>query len=181
MTFTDALILAAESHRGSRDSGGVEYIKHPLHLAHLLKIRGYSNECQMTALLHDVVEDTAKTIDDIIDAGAPESVVIALQLLTHVTDEEFIEKKQKEFIDQDITPRFAKIRAKEEEYFKYIRNLSKNDIAKAVKLVDLEHNSDISRIPEKDIENWSGREYIGRRNMKYAIARKILTGGTVGY
>ena len=181
MTFTDALIISAESHRDMRDSGGVEYIKHPLHLAHLLKVRGLSNECQMAALLHDVVEDTKTTIEELIAKGAPESVIIAIKLLTHVRDEDYVTLMIATFIESGLNPRFAKIRAKEEEYFRYIRNIGKNDIARAVKLVDLEHNSDISRIPQKDMDDWNTREYIGRRNMKYAIARNILTGGRVGY
>lgn len=181
MTFTDALIISAESHRDMWDSGGVEYIKHPLHLAHLLKVRGYSNECQMTALLHDVVEDTKTTIEDLIAKGAPESVIIAIKLLTHIRDEAYVSEMTTKFIETGLNPRFAKMRAKEEEYFRYVRNIGKNDIARAVKLMDLEHNSDISRIPQKDMDNWDTREYIGRRNMKYAIARNILTGGRVGY
>ena len=182
MTFTDALIIAAEAHRGVKDAGDVDYIKHPLHLAHLLKIRGYSNECQMTALLHDVLEDSDKfTETDLIERGIPESVMIALQLLNHKVDSEFVDKTTADYISQGINAKFARIRAKEDEYMKYIRRLSKNDIARAVKLADLEHNSDFTRIKESDLDDWKTREYIGRRSMKYAVARHFLTGGRVGY
>lgn len=182
MTFTDALIIAAEAHRGVKDSGDVDYIKHPLHLAHLLKISGYSNECQMTALLHDVLEDSDKFSEtDLINKGMPESVMIALQLLNHQPDKDFIDSHTAELIAQCINPKFARIRAKEEEYMRYIRRLAKNDIARAVKLADLEHNSDFTRIKESDLDDWKQREYIGRRSMKYAVARHFLTGGRVGY
>lgn len=165
------------------DGGGIDYIKHPLHLAHLLKIRGYSNECQMAALLHDVLEDAGDRFSesDLIARGVPESVMIALRLLTHVVDREYIEKHTQELVAQGISRHFARVRSKEEEYMIYIRRLAKNDIARAVKIADLEHNSDISRIKDSDFEDFSTSEYIGRRNMKYAKARHFLTGGRVGY
>jgi hypothetical protein len=70
--------------------------------------------------------------------------------------------------------------AKEEEYFAYIRKLARNDIAREVKMADLEHNSDIRRIKQSDLENFKQRAYIGRRTMKYAIALNMLRGGRVG-
>lgn len=183
-TFTDALIIAAECHRNIADGGGVDYIKHPLHLAHELKIRGYSNECQMAALLHDVLEDGDPAIYNeayLISHGVPESVMVALRLLNHVRDDAFIATHTEILVNQGVNPKFAKVRAKEEEYMRYVRKLAKNDIARAVKIADLEHNSQISRIKESDLEDFKTREYIGRRNMKYAAARSYLTGGRVGY
>lgn len=184
-TFTDALIIAAECHRNITDGGGVDYIKHPLHLANELKIRGYSNECQMAALLHDVLEDGDPAIFNeayLISRGVPESVMAALRLLNHVRDEAFVTAHTDMLVSTHaMNPRFAKVRAKEEEYMRYIRRLAKNDIARAVKIADLEHNSQISRIKESDLEDFKTREYIGRRNMKYAAARNYLTGGRVGY
>jgi len=182
MTFTDALIIAANAHDGVNDAGGVEYIKHPLHVYHILKMKGVSNETLMIGLLHDVVEDNPKfSIDYLRTQGASEAMLTALELLTHVKDHEYIELKTAEFISYGIDDEFAVIRGKEEEYYRYIKRLSINDIAREVKLADIEHNSDIRRVPPKQLENADTAEYVGRRVIKYAHARNILSGGRVGY
>jgi (p)ppGpp synthase/HD superfamily hydrolase len=185
-TFTDFVILAAYAHRGVCDKGGVEYIKHPLHVAHTLKLRGGSEEAQMAAIAHDVIEDTKGTpteitIEQIEAMHAPTSVVKALRLLTHIKNIEFIEKRTAENIADGMNPKIARIIAKEEEYFNYVIALSKDDIARAVKIADLDHNRDLSRVTDDDLIDWKSREYIGRKNIKYAKARRILTGGRVGY
>ncbi len=92
------------------------------------------------ALLHDVVEDANYTIDDIIVMGFPKSVTDALALMTH---------------DKSVP------------YMDYVAKIKSNPIAKAVKLADLRHNSDISRldtVDEKTIE----------RLKKYAAAIELL-------
>ena len=177
-TFTDALIIAAEAHRGTKDAGGVDYIKHPLYLAYKLKQKGFSNEIQMAALLHDVPEDTEVTLKDLEDKGCPESVLEALALLTHVRDQEFVDTQKKYYIEQKgMSKREANAKAKDDEYFKYVHKLSRNDIARAVKKEDLRHNGDIRRASDDVYEN----KYTWNRWAKYAKALKILTGGTVGY
>lgn len=178
-TFSEALLLATLAHRGDKDSGGVDYIKHPLHISHKLKLTGRSNETQMAGLLHDVVEDTDINIVDLINIGVPESVTDALSLLTHIKDQAYIDQQRSEYISSGMQPKFANIRAKEDEYMKYGMNLAKNCIARDVKIEDLNHNSDVTRVTDKDLEQNS--EYIGRRNMKYAKLRRYLTGGQVGY
>lgn len=96
-----------------------------------------------TALLHDVAEDTDVTLEEL-EAEFPKEVTDALRLLTH----------------DDST-----------DYFDYVRALSKNPVARAVKLADLTHNQDESRItdpsavPPARVERW-------RR--KYKKAREIL-------
>lgn len=185
-TFTDFVILAAHAHRGEYDKGGIEYLKHPLHVAHTLKMRGASEEAQMAAIAHDVVEDTKGkpneiTIEQIEAMHAPQSVVKALRLLTHVKDVDYIERRTAENIANGMNPKIARIIAKEEEYFNYVTLLSKDDIARIVKIADLDHNGDLSRVTDDDLQDWKTREYIGRKNIKYAKARRILTGGRVGY
>ena len=93
-----------------------------------------------TALLHDIAEDTDTTFEDLTEMGFPTEVVNALKCLTH---------------DKNM------------DYFEYVKNLSKNRIAAKVKLADLEHNSDLSRldtITERDRE----------RVNKYRNAREYL-------
>ena len=75
------------------------------------------------ALLHDVAEDSDITLDDLKAEGFPSEVTEALMLLTH----------------DDAVP-----------YMDYIRKVKTNPIAKKVKLADLEHNSDLSRLDYVD-------------------------------
>lgn len=77
----------------------------------------------VAALLHDVVEDTSYTFKDLREMGFPEAVLDALELLTH----------------DDGTP-----------YLDYVARLKGNPIAQAVKLADLQHNSDLSRLDHVD-------------------------------
>ena len=92
------------------------------------------------ALLHDVVEDTDYTITDLENMGFPKEVIEALKLLTH----------------EESVP-----------YMDYVINLSKNPNAKAVKIADLMHNSDMSRLDKVD-------EYAIRRAEKYQKALEYL-------
>lgn len=140
MIYTDltrkAMQIAYDAHHGAVDSTGAPYIFHPMHLAEQMD----TEYACCAALLHDVVEDTDITLDDLRAAGFPLPVIVAVGLLTH-------------------DPRV--------DYFDYVRALKANPIAKAVKLADLKHNSDLSRWPrldEQDIE----------RNRKYAMAKAIL-------
>lgn len=73
----------------------------------------------VAALLHDVVEDTAYTISDLCDMGFPAVVLDALTLLTHDDGEPYLD---------------------------YVARIKENPIARAVKLADLRHNSDLSRL-----------------------------------
>ncbi|MBQ2798683.1 MAG: HD domain-containing protein [Ruminiclostridium sp.] len=92
------------------------------------------------ALLHDVVEDTDYTLSDLKDMGFPEKVTDALALLTH---------------DKSVP------------YMEYVEKIKQNPVARAVKLADLTHNSDLSRLDTVD-------EKALRRVEKYKKAMEIL-------
>lgn len=84
----------------------------------------------IVALLHDVVEDTDCTIENLIDMGFSKHITDALSLLTH-----------------DISV----------PYMDYVAQIKNNPIAKVVKLADLRHNSDSSRL-DKITEKTIARE-----------------------
>lgn len=89
----------------------------------------------IAALLHDVAEDTDYTIADLKQMGFPLNVIEALELLTH----------------NDDTP-----------YMEYVAKIKENPIAKVVKLADLEHNSDLSRLDTVDEKALKQKEKYGQ-------------------
>ena len=123
MIYTDltkqAMKLCFEAHKNQKDKSGMPYVFHPFHLAEQMT----DELTTVAALLHDVVEDTDYTFEDLRDMGYPEKVLEALMLLTH----------------DDATP-----------YLAYVERLKENPIASAVKLADLRHNSDLSRLDHVD-------------------------------
>ena len=131
-----ALKLCFEAHKDQVDKSGMPYVFHPFHLAEQMQ----TEETVTVALLHDVVEDTEYTLDDLREMGFPESIMNALALLTH---------------DESVP------------YMDYVAQIKNNPIAKAVKLADLKHNSDLSRLDELD-------EKARKRVLKYAEATKLL-------
>ena len=99
-----------------------------------------SEETVTVALLHDVVEDTDYTISDLADMGFPPVITDALMLLTH----------------DEAVP-----------YLDYVAKIKENPVAKAVKLADLRHNSDLSRLDSID-------EKALERKQKYIKAIALL-------
>ena len=82
MTIEDALRLAVEAHEGQKDLDGKPVILHPMAVG----LAGRNREEVIAGLLHDVVEDTDFTFDDLLDRGVDKSIVEALRLLTHSKD-----------------------------------------------------------------------------------------------
>lgn len=112
---TKAMKIAYTAHHGQVDKGGLPYIFHPYHLAESM-----DDEISCcAALLHDVVEDTDVTMEDLAKEF-PEEVIDVLKLLTH---------------------------RKGVPYFDYVRKIKDNPIAVKIKLADIAHNSDQSRCP----------------------------------
>lgn len=116
--------IAYEAHHGVMDRSGAPYIFHPYAVADRMD----DEISTAVALLHDVVEDTDISFEDLHEMGIPDTVIGPLKLLTH----------------DDDTP-----------YMDYIRGISKDPIATKVKLSDLAHNMDTSRfcrpMTEKEI------------------------------
>ena len=131
-----AMKIAFEAHKNQTDKTDIPYIYHPVHIAEQMT----DEKTTCVALLHDVVEDTDITFEQLSEYGFPEDVIGALRLLTH---------------DVKVP------------YMDYVKELKNDPIAKAVKLEDLKHNSDISRLDVVD-------EIAIMRNQKYKQAIELL-------
>ena len=112
MVYTEltnkAMKIAYAAHHGQEDYNGIPYIFHPLHLAEQME----DEISCCAALLHDVAEDTALTLEDLAKEF-PEEIMAVLRLLTH----------------EEGVP-----------YMEYVAAIKPNPVAKAVKLADLKHN-----------------------------------------
>ncbi len=121
-SLEDALALAAVAHKGQFDKAGQPYIFHPIRL--MLSVP--DEPARIVALLHDVVEDTPVTMDELRALGYAEEILAALDCVT---------------------------RRETETYEEFIERVVPNPLARRVKLADLKDNMDLTRIPnptEKD-------------------------------
>lgn len=119
-----AIKLCFEKHKDQVDKCGLPYPFHPFHVAESME----DEYTTCTALLHDIIEDTDVTAEDLFNFGFPKEVVDAILLMTH----------------QEGIP-----------YLDYVAKIKENPIARKVKISDLTHNSDLSRlnvVTEKDLE-----------------------------
>jgi len=132
-----ALKLCFEAHKNQTDKSGLPYVFHPFHVAEQMT----DEKTTIVALLHDVIEDTSYTLQDLRNQGFDEDVLSALELMTH---------------------------DKNEPYMDYVAKIKGNVIAKTVKLADLSHNSDLTRLDEIN-------EAALNRVEKYKTAIKLLS------
>lgn len=135
-----AMRIAYDAHHGQVDQSGQPYIFHPYHLAEQMK----DELTVCVALLHDVVEDTDITFEQL-QQEFPEEIIETLKLLTHDDGE---------------------------DYFEYVKRIRNNPNAVAVKLADIAHNSDQSRMTGTNISE-EKKEYFRK---KYSRAKAILKG-----
>lgn len=139
--LSTAIILAETFHNNQMDRSGVPYINHLKAVMNQLQ----GEESQMAGILHDIVEDTEMTLTELTRMGCPESVTVALKIVSH-------------------PPLFN-----EEQYLEMVKEIadSKNQIAIDVKWADLTHNSDMSRVENPN-------DYELKRQAKYLKAKEIL-------
>ena len=116
-TLQDAIRLALDAHRGHKDRYGAAYILHPLRMMNRLT----AEPDRVAAVLHDVVEDSATTLDDLRKLGYGDEIIAAVDCLT---------------------------KQRGEHYDTYIERCKSNAIARRVKLADLEDNLDLRRLGE---------------------------------
>lgn len=135
----DAIILAARAHRGQCDRAGQPYILHPLRMM----LRMQTDEARLVAVLHDVVEDSAVTLDDLRRQGYSERVVTAVDRLT---------------------------RRDGESYDDFVARAAADPLARAVKIADLEDNLDTTRLAEITERD---QERLARYRRALAYIRRI--------
>lgn len=112
-----ASVIAFDAHKDDVDKGGYPYVMHPFFLA--FQMDDENSVC--VALLHDVIEDHGDrfSFEYLKNEGFNDEILAALKLLTH-----------------DVTV----------PYMDYVREIGKNELASKVKIADLKHNSDRSRL-----------------------------------
>lgn len=124
--------IASMAHKNQKDKGGTEYINHPVAVSALVG----SLEEKIVALLHDVVEDTRVTLEELKSFGFNDNVIAAIDAIS---------KKDGESTDD------------------YMNRVKNNKLACSVKKADLLHNMDISRLKvvnKKDLERLDKYQYI---------------------
>lgn len=121
-----ALQIAKEAHAGQVDKAEKDYILHPMTVASYMD----TDTEKAIAYLHDVLEDTSVTVDELRNHFSNE-IVDTVITLTH---------------------------RKDESYFEYIQRISKSKLAKKVKVADLLHNLDITRIKEPTKQDYERLE-----------------------
>ncbi len=114
-----ALKLCFEAHKEQTDQSGMPYVFHPFHLAEQMD----DEDSTIVALLHDVVEDTDYTLEDLRNLGFSEVVLAAIEAMTHLSEVPYVE---------------------------YLEKIKTNPLAKKVKLADIMHNSDQTRLEPGD-------------------------------
>jgi (p)ppGpp synthase/HD superfamily hydrolase len=114
-TLEDAILLAVKAHRGRKDEARAAYILHPLRVMLRLKTK----DERVVAVLHDVIEDTKYTVEDLRKAGYSQKILQSLDYLT---------------------------KRDGEEYKEFIKRVKHNPLARKVKIADVEDNLDLARI-----------------------------------
>lgn len=119
-----SLEIALKAYSGQKDKAGKTYILHPLRIMAKME----TEEEMVVALLHDVIEDSDYTSDDLLSEGIPSAIVEAVQLLSKVDGE---------------------------SYDQFVDRVSENPLATKIKVADIEDNINILRlesVDQKDLE-----------------------------
>ena len=137
-TLERAIEIAARTHAGQTDKGGAPYILHPLRVM----LRVAPGAQQIVAVLHDVVEDSDVTFEDLEREGFAAEVISGLRSVTKVAGE---------------------------SYEDFVARAARDPVGKAVKLADLMENSDLSRIAQPSQKDLERVEKYGRA-IRYLMA-----------
>lgn len=139
-TLGRAIEIAAAAHAEQYDKGGKPYILHPIWVMN--KVRHLGEEYMIVAILHDVVEDTKWTIEKLREEGFSENILVALALLDY----------------------------RGKDYLTHTEKVGFNEIARQVKLRDIEHNTKVTRlkgISLKDLKR------VGKYHRAYTYLKSV--------
>jgi (p)ppGpp synthase/HD superfamily hydrolase len=114
-TLERAIAIAAEGHAGQVDKAGLPYILHPLRVM----LRMKTTEERVAAVLHDILEDTHWTVDQLRKEGFSDQILAAIEAVT---------------------------RREDETYDDFVDRAARDPIGRRVKIADLEDNADLTRI-----------------------------------
>jgi GTP diphosphokinase / guanosine-3',5'-bis(diphosphate) 3'-diphosphatase len=127
MDLNRAIVLAEHAHRGQVDKAGKPYIEHPLRV-----MQGMDSDiARIVAVLHDAVEDSALTLEQLLEAGFDTDIVMAIDAIT---------------------------KRPEEVYDIYLERIMANPVALQVKIADMLDNMNIARIAEPTPKDWQRLE-----------------------
>lgn len=141
--LSKAIALAVKLHDGQVDKGGRPYILHPLHVMMAMD----TEEEMIVAILHDVIEDKPELAPLFLNQlGLPTNIRDAIEVLT---------------------------RQNEDTYSQYIEKIAWNDLARKVKMADLEHNSDLSRLPKPILMRDLKRQQKYKSHLHYLQEREL--------
>ena len=130
--LSHAIAIATEAHKGQKDKYGQEYLHHPIRVMNM----GRNQKERIVGILHDVVEDTEWTFEDLEKEGFSAEIIEAVLCVTMRLTE-----NDDDYFD-------------EEDYEEYVERCASNPIAVAVKIHDLTDNMDVRRMPcigEKEV------------------------------
>lgn len=113
--FEKAIMIATKVHAGQKDKAGAPYLLHVLRV--MMSVEKMDE--RIVALLHDVVEDSETTIEELANEGFSKKILRAVELLT---------------------------KTEHKTYEDYIQEIKKNELARVVKSADLKDNMNISRL-----------------------------------
>ncbi|MGR3276812.1 GTP pyrophosphokinase [Acaryochloris marina NIES-2412] len=122
-----AIAIATQSHTHQVDKAGQPYIDHPLRVM----AAGHTLLEKIVGVLHDAVEDSALTLEELAAAGFPEEIVAAIDAMT---------------------------KRENEPYDTYLERVMANAIALRVKIADMTDNMDIRRIAHPTEKDWTRLE-----------------------
>jgi hypothetical protein len=145
-TIEKALQIAASAHEGRTDREGQPYILHPLRV--MAGVEGL--EAKIVAVLHDVIEDTSVTADELRQAGFGEPIVSAVTRVTHRDDE---------------------------PYADYVVRCKGDELARRVKLADLEDNARPDRVLFRPDRLEADQDRVRRYLLSYKFLTDRITEG----
>ena len=139
-SLDDALVLVVAKFHGVTDKAGQPYVLHCLRV--MLGVSG--SFAQQVALMHDLVEDTDITLDDLRTHNFAEEVIAAVQLVTHLGTD---------------------------TYADYVVRLKANELARQVKIADLNDNYSLGRVAFREQHSVED----ARRIQRYILSHQFLT------